>query len=60
MQIGSDKDLEFLDLKLKIIEGQIKVERFLKPAKGKKYETEIEDLLVYLNTLCQIINVINT
>ena len=52
MQITSDTGLEFLDLKLKIVEGQIKVERFPNPAKGKKYENEIEDLFVYLNTLC--------
>ena len=31
MEIASDKGLEFLDLKLKIVEGKIRVDVFTKP-----------------------------
>ena len=39
METTRDTGLEFLDLKLKIVEVKIKVDVFAKPAEGKGYET---------------------
>ena len=39
METPRDTGLEFLDLKLKIVEVKIKGDVFTKPAEGKGYET---------------------
>ena len=39
MEISSDTGLEFLDLKLKIVEGKVRIDTFVKPTNTFSYTT---------------------
>ena len=41
MEVASDRGLEFFDLKLKIVEGKIRVDIFAKPTNSFSYTTPI-------------------